>query len=108
MVRELGNNCLKFTVVDTGRGITERDKKKLFKEFGKGKDTETSNLTGTGLGLNLCQKILNYLDSKIVIKSQEGAGTTAEFTISFEKWTPIYFQQVEELNISLPDTDDRI
>jgi len=50
--------------------------------------------------------MLKYLGAKIDIKSEEGMGTTAEFTIKFSEMSPIFFQDVEELDISLPDTDD--
>ena len=47
-------------VTDSGIGIKEEDQDKLFKFFGKiGHNNETINPTGIGLGLTICQKILN-------------------------------------------------
>lgn len=43
---------------DTGLGIKEEDKPKLFKLFGKLEDTAHINTSGIGLGLNICKKIV--------------------------------------------------
>lgn len=50
---------LVFTVEDTGIGIKEEDKNKLFKMFGKLEQDDTKiNTQGIGLGLTICQNIL--------------------------------------------------
>jgi len=102
LVKEEDDDLIKFSVVDTGWGIKEEDKKKLFQELGKGSDKDKVNNQGTGLGLNFCQKILHFLDSHMRISSEEGVGTTAEFTLRFEDSTPKYFQRVSELELDLP------
>jgi len=54
MAHELSEDSVKFIVVDTGSGIKKKERHKLFKEFGKGIDSNGLNNQGTGLGLNLC------------------------------------------------------
>ena len=50
---------IKFSVEDTGIGIKEEDHDKLFKIFGKVSHQTNLNPTGIGLGLTICNKILN-------------------------------------------------
>lgn len=52
------NELLKVAVIDTGRGIAESEKVRLFKAFGKLPRTGDVNEEGLGLGLSICFKIL--------------------------------------------------
>lgn len=56
-------------VEDTGIGIKENEQKKLFKIFGKLKDTENINSKGVGLGLSICKKITEFMGGGITIES---------------------------------------
>ena len=48
---------MRIDIIDTGIGISKRNEKKLFKNFGKLKDTTNMNENGCGLGLTICKKI---------------------------------------------------
>lgn len=50
------------SVSDTGIGIAEEDKNKLFNLFGKLESTALINTTGIGLGLSICKKIVEAFD----------------------------------------------
>ena len=63
-------------------------------------------MSGTGLGLNLCQKILRHLNSQLVIDSVFGEGTTARFTLEVREKEPVYYQPLHELELELPDSID--
>ena len=84
-------NKLKFSVVDTGIGIREEDKSKLFKRFGKIQQTDTSiNAQGVGLGLTIVQELLSVLNDgdryeKVVFSSVQGVGSTFSFRILFQE-----------------------
>ena len=58
-------NMLKITVKDTGIGIKEEDRDKLFRLFGKLEYTADINTSGIGIGLNLCMKIVHALGGTI-------------------------------------------
>jgi signal transduction histidine kinase len=58
-----------FSVEDTGIGIKEEDHDKLFKIFGKLDQRDNVNPTGIGLGLTICNKILNELGGELQIQS---------------------------------------
>ena len=73
---------LKVWVIDTGVGISEQDRCKLFSLFGKLKSTSTINTSGIGLGLTTCKKIVEAFDGSIeLIESELNIGTTFAFKI---------------------------
>ena len=65
----------KIEIIDTGKGISKEDLNKIFLPF------YTSKETGTGLGLVICQRIINSFGGNIQIKSTELVGTTVEITL---------------------------
>eukprot|EP01022_Parablepharisma_sp_SALTPOND_P023249 TRINITY_DN485_c0_g1_i2.p1 TRINITY_DN485_c0_g1~~TRINITY_DN485_c0_g1_i2.p1 ORF type:complete len:503 (+),score=49.97 TRINITY_DN485_c0_g1_i2:719-2227(+) len=76
------NDSLITTVKDTGIGIKEENLPKLFKLFGKIKENNELNPTGTGLGLTICKKLTEYLGGVISVSSTYGEGSTFTFSIS--------------------------
>ncbi len=73
---------LNFRVEDSGIGIKDEDQGKLFKFFGKvGENNSEINPTGIGLGLMICNKILNELGSNITVTSKYGVGTCFQFDL---------------------------
>ena len=67
-------------VSDTGKGIKMDEMKKLFTLFGKIERTEDSNPDGIGMGLTICQKILQSCGGKIEVHSEgENKGTSFFF-----------------------------
>lgn len=76
--------CLnvRFEVQDSGIGIKEEDFDRLFKVFGKLEQTENLNTCGIGLGLTICNKILNQLGSELKVKSVFNQGTCFYFTLN--------------------------
>lgn len=75
-------NYLKLIFSDTGIGMTEEEQQKLFKEFSRIKNEKTRNISGSGLGLSIVDKIVRLYSGKIEVKSISGEGTT--FTIALE------------------------
>lgn len=55
---EINEQCLLFSVADTGIGISEENMKNLFKLFGKIDESKALNKGGVGLGLTICEKIV--------------------------------------------------
>jgi len=65
----------KLEIIDTGKGISKENLDKIFRPF------FTSKETGTGLGLVICQRIINSFGGKIHINSTEAVGTTVEIIL---------------------------
>ena len=72
---------LYFKVIDTGIGIKEEDRAKLFKLFGKLSVRGGLNQNGVGLGLTICKRLVEQLGGNITFKSDYGKGTTFKFNV---------------------------
>jgi len=70
-----------FSVRDTGIGITDEQKSKLFKAFAQADTSTTRKFGGTGLGLAISEMIVKKLDSNIHIDSKIGTGSTFWFEL---------------------------
>lgn len=75
---------LRFLVADTGIGIPEDKKEKIFEEF-----TQVSGdqykYGGTGLGLSICKDLVNLLKGKIWVESKEKEGSSFFFSLTYGK-----------------------
>ncbi len=80
---DAGNNKgrFSFSVRDTGIGITEEQRSKLFKAFSQADSSTTRKFGGTGLGLIISEMIAKKMGSEIRIKSALGKGATFYFDI---------------------------
>uniref|UniRef100_UPI0030EF3299 hybrid sensor histidine kinase/response regulator n=1 Tax=uncultured Cyclobacterium sp. TaxID=453820 RepID=UPI0030EF3299 len=78
---EGNQGTLKISVKDTGIGISQEQKAKLFKSFSQADSSTTRKFGGTGLGLVISQMIAEKMGSKINIDSEPDVGTTFFFEI---------------------------
>ncbi len=79
---------LLFQIVDTGVGIAEADRGKLFQVFEQVGD-QKKQAEGTGLGLAISQRIVQLMGGRIQLKSQMGMGSEFFFTVELplaENW----------------------
>lgn len=74
------------SVTDTGMGIPEEQKKKLFLPFSQADSSTARSFGGTGLGLSICKAIIEgVMKGKIWLESEQGRGTKVSFTLPFPK-----------------------
>jgi len=71
-----GESGTRFTVQDTGIGISKSDQEKVFDKFFRSADYRTSKTTGTGLGLYVTLKLSRLLHAEIELKSKLNHGST--------------------------------
>jgi signal transduction histidine kinase/ligand-binding sensor domain-containing protein/DNA-binding response OmpR family regulator len=76
-----GNIELRFEVRDTGIGIPADKIERLFKAFSQVDSSTSRKYGGTGLGLVICEKIINLMGGKITVQSEEDKGTRFIFNI---------------------------
>lgn len=74
---------LKFSVEDTGIGISNIYKEDIFTMFTQEDATYTRKYGGTGLGLAICKNLVQLMNGEIWFESTAGKGTTFHFTAEF-------------------------
>jgi signal transduction histidine kinase len=70
-----------LTVADSGIGISEDDRERLFERFFRAGNALERAIPGTGLGLVICKGILDAHDGRLEVDSTLGAGTTVTMTL---------------------------
>ncbi len=80
---EDGNGKVKFSIKDTGVGITDEDKKNLFTEGGRGKDSVKINVDSTGYGLYSVKLIMEAHKGKVWVES-EGLNKGSTFYVELD------------------------
>lgn len=73
-----------FLVMDSGIGIDQEGRDKLFKSFSQVDASISRKYGGTGLGLNICKQLVELMGGKIAVESEKGKGTTFSFSIWVE------------------------
>ncbi|WP_244267521.1 ATP-binding protein [Vibrio splendidus] len=76
---------MKVSVMDTGIGISDENRHKLFEAFSQADSTTTRRFGGTGLGLNISQKLVHAMGSQISVESVYGQGSEFSFVLTLPR-----------------------
>ena len=79
---------LKITVSDSGIGISEEQKSRLFKPFSQADSSTTRKYGGTGLGLSIVKNLVEMMGGEINVESQPGKGATFTIKLKLQKSSP--------------------
>ncbi len=77
---------VKFSVSDTGIGISQEGIKRLFQSFSQVDPSTTRKYGGTGLGLAISKRLTEIMGGELGVDSEEGKGTVFWFIINFKKF----------------------
>ncbi len=69
------DGAVRIEVSDTGIGISREDRTRLFSEFFRTENAKAMEVVGTGLGLAIVKENIDTLGGRIIVESEEGAGS---------------------------------
>ncbi|MBC7383696.1 MAG: response regulator [Bacteroidia bacterium] len=98
------NILLNILVKDSGIGIANSRIEKVFNEFEQADEHTSLKFGGTGLGLNISQKLLKLLNGNIELKSEENQGTLVIISVPFA----VGEKPVERIKLQVPEAFNEV
>lgn len=91
-----------FSVSDTGQGISDELRSRLFRPFEQGEDARKAAHNSTGLGLSISDRLVQLMGGTISLDSIEGHGSTFSFTIEMEDVSDVHLPPLIDLGLHVP------
>jgi len=85
-----------FKIIDTGIGISQENQKRIFNNFTQADITTTRLYGGSGLGLTISRQLVELMDSRLELESEESRGSQFSFTLDLETIDNPSWQESEQ------------
>lgn len=92
---------INFIIEDTGIGIAETSKAKIFEQFKQADESTTRRFGGTGLGLAISKELVEKMGGHIKLDSTVNKGSIFSFEIVFRKASKAYQAEVEQIKVNV-------
>jgi len=107
------NVTVELCVSDTGIGISEEAKSRIFESFSQADGSTTRVFGGTGLGLTICQQLIEIMGGELRVESEEGKGSQFIFNLQFnvsdiEAKQPDQESDIDAENLNVLLVDDNL
>ncbi len=83
--KDAGLLKLKFSVIDTGIGLSRDQIESIFDAFSQADSSMTRKYGGTGLGLSISSRLVEFMGGRIKVESEPGRGTIFSFVLAFKE-----------------------
>ena len=107
-----GEALVRFSIADTGIGLTAEQRSRLFQAFTQADASTTRRFGGTGLGLAISKQLVEMMGGEIGVDSEQNVGSTFWFTAKFKKLpgeaqrVPIVSPELRNLRVLVVDDND--
>ena len=105
-----GASMLRIKVADTGIGLTDEQRNRLFQPFVQADSSTTRRFGGTGLGLSIVRRLAEAMQGGVDVSSEPGRGSTFVVTVRLEEAVPSPPAEGPlhglSLSLALPDGDE--
>jgi len=111
-VQKQSEDMFRFIIQDTGKGIASSKLSQLFKPYAQLDASTSRQYGGTGLGLSIAKQLVELMQGSIQVYSEEGVGTTFEFTAvlpkqNIEPTHQAYKKTLEQVNALIIHPHDK-
>ena len=100
-VKNMGNDIIKFEIIDTGIGLKQEQIETLFEEFTQADMSTSRKYGGTGLGLSISKNLVDIMGGKINVSSVYGEGSTFSFEL------PLVESKTKEIDTISDEENDK-